>query len=522
MMLIAFLAERLPELLLRTREHLFLTGLATGVAVVMGIPLGIVISRRVWLRSFIFGVAGIVQTVPSLAMLAFLLALTGKIGVLPAIIALTLYAFLPIIQNTVTGLEGVSPDIIEAARGMGMTPGQQMGLVTLPLARPVIIAGVKTAAVISVGIATLSAFIGAGGLGEFINRGLALADTRLILLGAIPSAVLALYVSFAIASLEWGLNTRRRKERRLLSGNLGLALSLLPLASLLVIGGAGIAWETAPSQKGTIRIGSKNFTEQLILAEVMAQRIEATTDLTVERLFNLGGTMICHRALIEGEIDLYPEYTGTAFTAILHSQKEVRSPERVYDIVSAAYRKRYSLRWLEPFGFNNTYAFAVRKEDAERYGWKRISDLRPYAADLKAGFTSEFAERPDGYPGFINAYGISFVDVRDLDPAIMYEAIRKGQVDVIVAFSTDSRIPGYELTLLEDDRSFFPPYYAAPVIRLDTVTQYPEVARALVPLAGIIDDRTMQLLNFAADQENRKVEEVVREFLLGRGLLHSQ
>jgi osmoprotectant transport system permease protein len=517
-----FLAERFPELVLRTREHLLLTGVATGVAVVVGIPIGILITKRAWLRSFIFGLAGIVQTVPSLAMLAFLLALTGKIGVLPAIIALTLYAFLPIIQNTVTGLEGVSPDIIEAAEGMGMTRGQEMRLVKAPLARPVIIAGIKTAAVISVGIATLSAFIGAGGLGEFINRGLSLADTRLILLGAVPSAVLALYVSFAISSLELGLNKRKRKGRRVLAGKRGLVLSLIPLAVLFVIGGAGIVYEAVPGPERTIRIGSKNFTEQLILAEMMAQRIEGATDLNVERRFNLGGTMVCHGALVEGEIDLYPEYTGTALTAILDYKTRPASPGEVYEIVSAQYTERFDLRWLKPFGFNNTYAFAIRQEDAERTGWKTVSDLGAAAPDLRAGFTSEFAERSDGYPGFREAYGISFGDVRDLDPALMYDAIRKGQVDIIVAFSTDSRIPGYNLTLLEDDRAFFPPYHAAPVVRQETLEEFPEVADALSSLGGLIDDGTMQLLNYEADQKKRSVSEVVEEFLLGKGLLRAE
>jgi osmoprotectant transport system permease protein len=517
-----FLAERFPELVLRTREHLLLTGVATGVAVVVGIPLGIFITKRAWLRSFIFGLAGIVQTVPSLAMLAFLLALTGKIGVLPAIIALTLYAFLPIIQNTVTGLEGVSPDIIEAAEGMGMTPAQEMRLVKIPLARPVMIAGIKTAAVISVGIATLSAFIGAGGLGEFINRGLSLADTRLILLGAIPSAILALYVSFAISSLEFGLNKRKRKGATLFRGRRGLVLSLIPLAVLFAIGGAGIVSEAVPGHERTIRIGSKNFTEQLILAEMMAQRIEAATDLKVERRFNLGGTMVCHGALVEGEIDMYPEYTGTALTAILDYKKRPASPGEVYEIVSALYMKRFDLRWLKPFGFNNTYAFAIRQEDAERAGWEKVSDLGSAAPDLRAGFTSEFAERPDGYPGFREAYGIAFGDVRDLDPSLMYDAIREGQVDIIVAFSTDSRIPGYNLTLLEDDRAFFPPYHAAPVVRQATLEEFPEVADALSPLGDLIDDGTMQLLNYEADQKKRKVSDVVEEFLLEEGLLRAE
>jgi osmoprotectant transport system permease protein len=519
---VEFLTERFTELLLRIREHLFLSGVATGVAVLFGVPLGIYIISRVWLRSFIFALAGIVQTVPSLAMLAFLLALTGKIGVVPAIIALTLYAFLPIIQNTVTGLEGVAPEVVEAARGMGMTPWEEMYLVKLPLARPVIIAGIKTAAIISVGIATLSAFIGAGGLGEFINRGLSLVDTRLILLGAIPSALLALYVSFAISSLEWGLNKRRRKDHRLLGGRSGLVLSLVPLGILFVIGGTGTAWEALPKHDRTIRVGSKNFTEQLILSEMIAQRIEAATDIEVERKLNLGGTMVCHSALLEGEIDIYPEYTGTALTAILKYEDRPGGPEEVFDTVARDYLDRFDLMWLKPFGFNNTYALAIKQEKGNSTGWKKISDMGASASGIRAGFTAEFAERPDGYPGLSDAYGFEFGDVRDLDPSLMYDALRKDEVDLIVAFSTDSRIPGYNLMLLEDDRSFFPPYHAAPLIRQEILKAFPEIARALAPLAGLIDDKTMQLLNYEADQEKRNVKEVVREFLLREGLLQPE
>lgn len=512
-----FISARVPELLLRTREHLLLTGVSTGTAVLLGMPLGIYIAKKRWLRSFVFGLAKIVQTVPSLAMLAFLLAVTGKIGVLPAIIALTLYAFLPIIQNTVTALESVSPDIIEASVGMGMTPVQEMKMVRLPLALPVIMAGIKTSAVICVGIATLSAFIGAGGLGEFINRGLSLSDTRLILLGAFPSALLAIYVSLAIASVEWGLNERKRRKVRLFSGRAGLSLTFVPLMILFLIGGFRLSG-AGPEVK-VIRIGSKNFTEQFILAEMMAQMIEHKTPFDVERKFNLGGTMLCHGALVAGEIDLYAEYTGTALTAVLTVQERLTDPERVYELVSREYDRLFGLRWLDPFGFNNTYALAVRRQDAERYGWEAISDLRERAPSLTAGITSEFYERPDGYPGFRIAYGIEFGEVKSLDPALMYEAAREGQVEVISAFSTDSRIQGYGLVVLKDDRAFFPPYYAAAVVREEILSSSPRVKEALAPLSGLIDEKTMQRLNFEVDLKRRPVKKVVKEFLKTEGLL---
>jgi osmoprotectant transport system permease protein len=515
-----FVAGRFPELLLRTKEHLLLTGVSTGAAVLAGIPLGIFITGKPWLRSFVFSIVGVIQTVPSLAMLVFLLALIGKIGVVPAIIALTLYALLPIVQNTVTGIEGVPPDILEASAGMGMTEWQQMRMVRLPMAMPVMVAGIKTAAVIGVGIATLSAFIGAGGLGEFINRGLSLSDTRLILLGAIPSALLAVYVNFAIAAVELGLDERRRKGIRLLSGRAGKSFAFAPLMALFLLAGLGQAWQAeSDGRAGTVRIGSKNFTEQLILAEIMAQRIEAATGLEVLRRVNLGGTMICHGALLKGEIDMYPEYTGTALTAILKTKDAPTDPEEIYKAVSRAYGERFDLVWLDPFGFNNTYVFAVRAEDARKFGWRKLSDLRGAAHSLRAGFPAEFSERPDGYPGVRKAYGIRFGEVKDLDPALMYDAVRNAQVDIISAFSTDSRIPGYNLAILRDDRSFFPPYHAAPVVRGELLRSYPEVAEALAPLLGILDEPEMQALNYRVDQEKRDPADVAGEFLRERGLL---
>ncbi len=516
-----FIIERFPELILRTREHLLLSGTATGVAVLIGVPLGIFIIKKPWLRSFVFGLAGIVQTIPSLAMLAFLLILIGKIGIVPAIIALTLYAFLPIIQNAVTGLEGVPSHLIEASQGMGMTKGQQIKMVRLPLALPVIIAGIKTAAVISVGIATLSAFIGAGGLGEFINRGLSLADTRLILLGAVPSALLALYVSLAISAIAWGLNERKRRKVKLLAGSAGKFLSFMPLIILFLIGITGQIPQATSSlqEKTTIRIGSKNFTEQLIVAEMMAQIIEIKTGHHVERKLNLGGTMICHEALLQEEIDMYPEYTGTGLLAILKSKESFKTPAELYDFVSSEYEKQFKLIWFPPFGFNNTYAFAVRNEDAVKNGWAKVSDLTSSADTIKAGFTAEFSERPDGYPGVQKAYNLSFGKVISIDPALMYDALKKGQVDIITAFSTDSRIPGYNLFLLEDDKSFFPPYHAAPVVRKEVVEKYPEVQEALAVLSNLIDEKTMQGLNFKVDQDKRDVKEVVQEFFKEKGIL---
>ncbi len=524
---IKYVADRLPELWLRTGEHLMLTGCSTTVAMLIGVPLGILVFRTAWLRSPALGAVGTLQTIPSLAMLVFLLALLQKIGVLPAIIALTLYALLPIVRNTLTGLEGVSSEVMEAARGMGMTEYQQMRMVRIPLAAPVIVAGIRTAAVVGVGIATLSAFIGAGGLGQFINRGLALSNTKLILLGAIPAALLALIVDFSIGAFGWGLRPERKRDRKGSVKALTRPLSLMMPFLLIIVG--LVSYSTRPTvgnrdavaptiEGGTVRIGTKNFTEQLILGEIMAQLIEARTDLTVQRRFNLGGTMICHGALVNGEIDLYAEYTGTGLTAIL-DHPVISDPEKALQYVTEAYRERFDAQWLRPFGFNNTYAITVRKADAERYGWTRISDLEAAASKLRAGFTSEFAERPDGYPGLRKIYGLRFGDVRDMDPALMYQAIAQGEVDLICAFATDGRVEAYDLKPLEDDRHFFPPYYAVPVIREERLQAHPNLGDILSLLGGVLDDSMMQRLNFEADGKKRRPAEVAKSFLKAKGLL---
>ena len=518
--------QRLPELWLRTGEHLYLAGTATAIAVVVGIPLGVICHRVRSVRGPLLGILSILQTIPSLAMLAFLLALLSRIGALPAIVALTLYAFLPIVRNTFTGLGGVAPEVTEAARGVGMTPGQRLAMVELPLAVPVILAGIRTAAVISVGIATLSAFIGAGGLGEFVIRGLSMNNIPLVLLGAVPAAILALLVNFAIGAAEWGLRPTRQSEKGAWKPKLK-PLALASPAMLIAFGVVTSLVELSPTAPrpgdgsataGSIRIGSKEFTEQYILGELMAQMIEARTSLAVERTFGLGGTMICHRALEKGEIDLYPEYSGTGYQAVL-KLKGSTDPNEVLRLVTEGYRKQYQVDWLGPFGFNNSYAITVRAEDAEENGWRRISDLASSASQLRAGFTSEFQEREDGYPGLQKAYGFRFAEARDLSPALMYEAAAKKQVDVICAFATDGRIAAYRLRPLLDDRKFFPPYHAAPVVRQETLRKHPEVREALAPLAGLLDDATMQRLNYEVDEKKRSPAEVASEFLKAKGLI---
>jgi len=274
----------------------------------------------------------------------------------------------------------------------------------------------------------------------------------------------------------------------------------------------------ADATKVHVRIAAKNFTEQFILGELLAQLVEGKTDLAVERNFYLGGTMICHGALVSGEIDVYPEYTGTALTTIL-KREVLATPDETYSAVAKAYREQFKCEWLSPLGFNNTYAITARETDAQAKNWQTVSDLKREAPSLEAGFTAEFVERPDGYPGLKRKYGFEFGSVRELDAGLMYKALAAGEVDVICAFATDGRIAAYNLVPLEDDKRFFPPYFAAPVVRSAVLQAHPELRNALNGLADKLDDSQMQKLNYEVDEKKRSPADVAREFLRSRGLV---
>lgn len=509
------LHERASELSHRLVEHLVLSLSATLIAVVIGVSMGMLALRSRHVRDTVLGFASIVQTVPSLAMLTFLLPFFG-IGTKPAIIALTLYALLPIVRNTYSGLSEVPRAMLEMADALGMTRTQRMLWIEARFAIPFVLAGVRTAAVVSVGIATLSAFIGAGGLGVFINRGLALNNTDLVLFGAIPAGLLALYLDGCLATVE-GFLKPLRNTRRLLAQAVGLLLiGITSTAGLSTMSDSSGFVGDADAPR--VVVGSKNFTEQLILGQMVAVLLEERLGYRVERRLNLAGTAVCHEALTKGEIDLYVEYTGTALASVLQ-QEPPRQPDEAWRMAKDEYAQRFDLVWLPRLGFANTYALAVRKRDAQANGWTTVSDLARDADRLRAGFTSEFLERDDGFPGLRRRYGLRFASVVDMDPGLMYDAARTGQVDVISAFSTDGRIAAFDLFVLDDDLRFFPPYDAGIVARGEFLRGHPEARSLLEELSGRLDEEAMRRLNHAVDGEGRAPIEVAREFLVARGLI---
>jgi osmoprotectant transport system permease protein len=290
------------------------------------------------------------------------------------------------------------------------------------------------------------------------------------------------------------------------------------LISILALSLVACSSSASDSGDKKIVIGGKNFTEQDILVHMMGSLIEEKTDIEVERKPFLGGSQLVHAAMLQGDLDLYPEYTGTAWTATL-KQETIASPEETYNKVKEAYAEQFDLVWLTPFGFNNTYALSMRADHAKELGVETYSDLVKVAPELTLGATQEFLERPDGYKGLQEVYGMKFKDTKGFDPGLTYAAVKEGAVDVNDAFSTDGRIIAFNLKVLEDDKNFFPPYYVTPVIRKDTLEAHPELEEVLSLLGNILTEEEMSTLNAKVDLEGEKARDVAEGFLKEKGLI---
>src|SRR5919202_1091871 len=511
-----FMLRNWREVLSLTGEHLWLVAVSTAIAVSVGIPTGLLLTRRERWKRPVLAVANVLQTVPSLALFGFLIPLPFVgIGARAAVVALVLYALLPVIRNTVTGVEGVEGSVREAAVGMGMTDAQLLRQVELPLAAPVILAGVRVATVISVGVATIAAAIGAGGLGTYIFRGLRQYDNNLILAGAVPAALLALAADAGLGLLESRLDVRRRLARKGRKGSTLLRrVAWAAVALALVLFGALSLWRRAG--RADVVVGSKDFTESVILAEMLAQSLEAR-GLRVERRYELGGNL-AHASLAAGQIDAYPEYTGTSLMAILKHPPSTDA-RAVYEQVKREYAERFDVEVGPPLGFEDTFAILVRSTDASRLGLKNISDIIPLAPKWRAGFGQDFMSRKDGYEGFARAYDLHFAErPREMDLSLSYRALASGEVDVIAGNSTDGMIGNLKLVQLEDDRHYFPPYEAVILARRDALARLPQMREVIQSLAGAIPTDEMPRLNFEVDGRKRPAADVVREWRKAKGL----
>ncbi|MGH7288574.1 MAG: glycine betaine ABC transporter substrate-binding protein [Myxococcota bacterium] len=485
--------------------HLQLSLTALGLATLLSLPLGVLAAQRPRLEAAALAVASGVQTVPSLALLAIMVPLLARIGFLPALIALTLYGMLPILRNTVTGLAGVEPALREAARGVGMTPGQQLRRVELPLAAPVIVAGIRTAAVWTVGTATLSTPVGAPSLGNLIFGGLQTRNFASVVVGCVAAALLALALDQTIALLERGVRERDRVRK---------AVSLALLLALAGWAGGAFAWQRFEAAGGAIRIGAKPFTEQYVLGELLAGWTERETGRDAELLQSLGSTVLFD-ALRTGEIDVYVDYSGTLWATILGGSGPPPPRAELLVEVTRGLARKYGVQVSASLGFENTYALAMRAGRARALGIERIGDLTARAPGLVIGGDYEFFQRAE-WRALVTAYGLAFREKRVMDPTLLYAAAAAGEVDVISAYSTDGRIAALDLVLLEDDRGVIPAYDALVLVGPALQARAPEVVEALGRLAGTIDAGAMRRMNGAVDQDGRSPAEVAREFLADR------
>lgn len=494
--LITTFTERSGEWKLALLEHLQISLISLFIAMIIAIPLAILIANKKKVSEVALQIAGIMQTIPSLALLGLFIPLLG-IGKKPAIVTLVIYGIFPILQNTISGLRGIDPSLKEAATAFGMTRFEKLKTYEIPLAMPHIIGGVRTSSVMLIGTATLGALIGAGGLGSFILLGIDRNDTSLILIGAISSAILAITINALIKFME------DKKIKTIVT---------VFLVTLVLLVGSTLSFGKASSKRLTI--AGKLGAEPAILINMYKDLIEEDTDIEVDLKENFGKTAFLFEALKNEEIDIYPEFSGTITSSLLDKKidKLSNDPREVYEKARDEIYDQDKLIFLEPMEYQNTYALAVKKSFAEEHKLEKISDLKKIEDILKPGFTIEFNDREDGNRGLKSVYDLN-INAVTMEPKLRYKALDQDDINLIEVYSTDSEIITHDLTILEDDKNLFPPYQGGPLLREETLEKYPEIKEPLEKLAGKISSEEMTKLNYQVDVEGKDPADVARSYL---------
>ncbi|MBO9669111.1 MAG: ABC transporter permease/substrate-binding protein [Sphingobium sp.] len=494
----------LPELLRLAQAHLFLSGCAVLAASLIGLPASILAARSRRVGPPLLGLISLLQTIPGLALLAlfyplllFLARMTGlpipALGFLPALLALSTYALLPIVRNGVAAIRGIDPTLIEAADGIGMTGLQRLWLVELPLGAPVILAGIRTAAVWTIGTATLATTIGQPSLGDLIFSGLQTEDWQRVLAGCLAAAALALIADALLASIEAGL---RRGSRVRLIGGLVLLLVAMAATFLSV---SNQNQGVKVGQERVIVVGAKNFSEQYVLAALIEKRLQAAGYRT-ERRDNLGSA-IAYRALAAGDIDVYVDYSGTLWANVLR-RNDTPSAKAMLETLERELAHRDKVRLLGSLGFENAYAFAMARTRAQSLGIADLDGLARASPRLRLATDLEFLDRPE-WTAVESRYHAAFRAARRYSPTFMYRALGEGSADVITAFSSDGRISAMDLVTLPDPRGALP-HYDAVLLLAPRTGQDEKLVAALRPLIGGIGITTMREANWMVDRDAQK------------------
>lgn len=482
-------------------EHVVLSAAAIALGIIIALPLAVWASRSASVARIALGFASLVQTIPALALLALffpiLLAMRAvfgedlpTLGFLPALLALALYALLPILRNAVTARANMDAGVLQAADAMGMSPIQKLRLVEAPLAAPFIMAGIRTAAVWTIGAATLATTIGQPSLGDPIFAGLQTQNWALVLAGCLAAASLALIADGLFGLIERGFATRRPI--------LAWTGTLIALAGIAVAGFAQSDFARDTSREQVV-VGAKNFSEQFILARLIGARLEAAGyDVTYREGL---GSAVVHGALTSGAVDVYVDYSGTIWANEMRREDQLRRTEMIAEIAVWEQQTSGALM-LGAIGFENAYAFAVTRDTAQNLGLVTLADLAPYSRDLVIGGDVEFFERPE-WTGVRDAYGFEFARQRNFTATFMYDALASGEADVISAFSSDGRIAADDLVILQDPRQALPAYDALLLVTPERAMDEAFVD-ALRPLIGAIDVDVMRAANYSVDRADNK------------------
>ena len=496
------LSDRRDQLLLTIIGHIQISFVALLIATIIAVPLAILLTKTKKLSEIVMNIAAVLQTIPSLALLGLMIPIFG-IGRLPAIISLVVYALLPILRNTYTGIKEVDSSLVEAAKGIGMKPLRRLTKVELPIAMPVMMAGIRTAMVLIIGTATLAALIGAGGLGDLILLGIDRNDSSLILIGAIPAALLAIIFDFILRYME------RLSYKKL----------LLTLSAIVIVIVLAIVIPLLAHKGDKIMLAGKLGSEPSIITNMYKILIEDETYDTVEVKDGMGKTSFLFNALKSDNIDGYLEFIGTVLDELTKEDLKSKKESAMYQQAKSSLENKYNMTMLKPMKYNNTYALAVKRDFAKKNNIKTIGDLRKIEDKLKPGFTLEFNDRPDGFKAVKKAYHLNILNVKTMEPKLRYTAVKKGDINLIDAYSTDAELKQYNMVVLKDDKHVFPLYQGAPLFKEKYLKNHPEIKKPLNKLANKITDEQMQEMNYKVTVKKQDPYKVAMDYLKKENLI---